>query len=225
MKTFLILLLLTNIVFAMFQWLFPYEQFFSHSRPIVAAEQLRLVHEEQEPLLQPRKNTTVSQQAKTVSTPPPNQKLCYTLGPFKSEKQAQEVVLKAKQDDLRMSTRASTEQEYLGMMVYIEGHENRQEAIDTAESLAGKGIRDYMIVNEIDKSNVLSLGVYGLKKNADRRADRLKQLGYSALLEPRYRDRTIYWLDYNQQETPSLVKLIDELKTEEGVSRISRFCS
>lgn len=224
MKTFFILLLLTNIVFALLQWLIPYDQLFGRSRSMVAAEQLRLVGEEQEAVALVQSKTP-GQPSKIPSKKPEVQNLCYTLGPFKEEKQAQEVVLNFKQQNLNISTRPSTEQEYLGMMVYISGHQTRQQARDTASSLADKGIRDYMIVNEEGKTHALSLGVFGLKKNADRRAERITQLGYNAQLEPRYRDRTIYWLDYDQLETPPLIELIDKLKTEQGVSRISRLCS
>ena len=223
MKTFFILLLLSNIIFAVLQWLFPYDQVFSHSRPMIAAEQLQLLDEVAEQSIQPEAGDVVKKPKKLSKNVEP-QKLCYTLGPFKDEQQAQEVVLKFEQNNLKMSTRPSVEKEYLGMMVFIDGHNSRQEARATAKSLAEQGIRDYMIVNEDNKEHALSLGVFGLKKNADRRVERITALGYQAKAEPRYRDRTIYWLDYAEQETQPLVDLIDRLKSEQGVSRISRFC-
>ena len=82
-----------------------------------------------------------------------------------------------------------------------------------------------MIVNEEGKSNALSLGVFGLKKNADRRIDRISAFGYEVQSEPRYRNRTIFWLDYDEQENEDLGRLVDSLKTEHGISRISRACS
>ncbi len=109
-------------------------------------------------------------------------------------------------------------------MVNIEGHTTRQQARKTAKSLAEKGVRDYMIVNEDDKPFALSLGVFGLKKNADRRIQRIERLGYDVKSEARYRNRTIYWLDYDQPENDNLQRVIDRLKIEQGVSRISRVC-
>lgn len=224
MKTFFILLLLTNIVFALLQWLFPYDQLFGHTRPIVASEQLQLVDEVQQVVVK-SEDTSVAQAMEKHNKSRETQQICYTLGPFKEEKQAQEVVLQFKQNKVKMSTRPSVEKEYLGMMVYISGLESRQQARQTAQALAEKGIRDYMIVNEEGKSNALSLGVYGLKKNADRRVSRISRLGYNAQSEARYRDRTIYWLDYDELEPQPLADLIDRLKIEQGVSRISRICS
>ena len=40
----------------------------------------------------------------------------------------------------------------------------------------------------------------------------------------RYRDRTIYWLDYSKPEKSALKDYIDQLKTTQGISRISRPC-
>lgn len=215
--------MLSNIIFAVLQWLFPYDQVFSHTRPMIAAEQLQLLDEVDRPSAQPAVQNDLQRPQKVVQKTQP-QKLCYTLGPFKDQQQAQEVVLTFKQHNFKMSTRSSVEKEYLGMMVFIDGHQTREEARAKAKNLADKGIRDYMIVNEDNKQNALSLGVYSLKKNADRRVSRITELGYQAQSEPRYRDRTIYWLDYAQTETQPLVELIDRLKSGQGVSRISRFC-
>ena len=45
MKAFFALLLIGNIAFAVFQWLLPYEQLFSDTRKLPAAEELRLLSE------------------------------------------------------------------------------------------------------------------------------------------------------------------------------------
>lgn len=224
MKTFFILLLLTNIVFAMMQWLFPYDQLFSHSRPLIAAEQLQLLNEEDVKAANPP-GKEGAEKIPVIGAVPAQQKLCYTLGPFKEKQLVQEVMSKFRQNNIQLTSRPSIEKEYLGMMVYIDGHNSRKEVRATARSLAKKGIRDYMIVTEEDKSNALSLGVFGLKKNADRRAQQITALGYDIKSEPRYRNRTIYWLDYNNQENELLADMIDRLKLERGVSRISRLCN
>jgi len=222
MKTFFYLLLLSNIVFAVVQWLMPYDQFFSQTRPIAAAEQLRLLKETaSQPVSQIE---AVKDQNEAVASAAAEAKLCYTLGPFKQREQVQEVLQKFKQNNLQVNSRPSVEKEYLGLMVYIDGHDNRRQAGATAKSLADKGVRDYMIVNEDDKPFALSLGVFSLKKNADRRMERISALGYDVKSEIRYRNRTIYWLDYDEQENDALQRLVDRLKAEQGVSRISRLC-
>ena len=221
MKAFFFLLLLTNIVFAVLQWLFPYEQVFSRTTPIVAAENLRLLDESE----LTRASASPGGDRTPVNLPSAEKKLCFTLGPFKDEQFAQLVIDQFREHKLNMTSRPSQEKEYMGMMVFIDGHNSRDDAVATAETLAERGVRDYMIVNEPGKNNALSLGVFGLKKNAERRVERISAFGYPVKSEPRYRSRTIYWLDYNRQEPGELSLLVDKLKTERGISRISRACS
>lgn len=151
--------------------------------------------------------------------------LCYTLGPFVSEELAREAAAQFNRQNIQVDSRSSPEKEYMGMMVYIDGHENRLQAIETANSLKDKGISDYIIVNEPGKNNALSLGVFSLKKNADRRLQKISALGYPVKTEARYRNRRIYWLDYTQAESEGLQPLVEKLKKEQGLSRISRQCS
>lgn len=223
MKTFFILLLLTNIVFALVQWLLPYEQLFDRPRSLVAAEQLRLLDEPDTKTASQIQASTIETQALAPTSQPG--KLCYTLGPFKEQQQVQEIMARFRQNELAVKSRPSVEKEYLGVMVYIDGHETRDEARTTARNLAEKGIRDYMIVDEDNKKNALSLGIFGLKRNADRRVSKIESLGYDVQSELRYRNRTIYWLDYDQPENDELKRLVDKLKNELSVSRISRRCS
>lgn len=224
MKVFFSLLLLTNIAFALVQWLFPYDLLVRSSPVLEAAEKLLLLEEVETPSsdgldLVAQLESPAPVQAVTISAD-----LCYTLGPFKKQQTAQEVASEFKQNNISITSRLSQEKEYLGMMVYIDGHKNRWQAVQTAKSLKEKGISDYIIFSEEDKPNALSLGVFGLKKNAERRFKQADKLGFSVKLEPRYRNRTIYWLDYTETENEALALYIEELKSKQGISRISRQC-
>lgn len=229
MKVFFTLLLLTNIVFAVFQWLVPYEQLVPQARTSEVAEKLRLLDEpEVGSEQQMAQSTEVTQDSPSPGIQPEarmSAPLCYTLGPFKEQQLAQETAQQFKQQNVAITSRPSVEKEYMGLMVYIDGHENRAQAIATAESLHEKGVKDYIIVNEPGKFNILSLGVFALKKNAEGLRKRVEKLGFQVQAEPRYRNRTIYWLDYSRPENESLASLVDELKVKQGISRISRQCS
>jgi hypothetical protein len=225
MKVFFTLLLLTNIVFAVFQWLVPYEQLLPQARATVVAEQLKLLDESDtsfEQQLEPQDDTPAIAEKRNAEISAP---LCYTLGPFKKQKMAQQTVSIYKQQNIPITTRSSIEKGYLGMMVYIDGHRSRAQAVKTSEALKEKGVRDFIIVNEENKTNVISLGVYALKKNADRLKSRIEAMGYEVKTEARYRNQTIYWLDYSQEENENLSLLVEELRREYGISRISRQCS
>jgi hypothetical protein len=109
-------------------------------------------------------------------------------------------------------------------MVYIGGHRTREEAIRTANGLAKKGIRDHIIVNNPENPNILSLGVFGLKKNADKLATRVKKLGFKAETELRYRERTIYWLYAEQSSETEYLLLLDDADYDTGISQIPTQC-
>ncbi len=227
MRAIFILLLLTNIVFLLVQWLYPYQAPLKKPRAQLAATTLKLLNEETAaPSVTPQSTvaSTSSEHTTSGEALAPS-RLCYTLGPFKNQQDAREVALKFKQNKIDISSRASPEKEYLGMMVYIDDHDSREAAVKTAQSLAKKGIHDYIIVNEPDKANILSLGVFGLKKNALRRQKSIARLGYKVKTEARYRNRTIYWLDYSESENENLTHFIDRLRQEKGISRIARQCN
>ncbi len=224
MKVFFTLLLLTNIVFAVFQWLVPYEQLMPQARTTALAEQLKLLDEpytSSEQQLEPQDDTPAIADKRNAEISAP---LCYTLGPFKKQKMAQQTASIYKQQNIPITTRSSIEKGYLGMMVYIDGHSSRAQAIKTSEALKEKGVHDLIIVNDENKTNVISLGVYALKKNADRLKSRIEAMGYEVKTEARYRNQTIYWLDYSQEENENLSLLVEQLRSEYGISRISRQC-
>jgi hypothetical protein len=224
MRAVFFLLLLTNIIFLLVQWLYPYNPALPKPRAHVAAKTLHLLNESETSFAKALNKPEDSQQTSDATAAQLPTRLCYTLGPFKKQQDAQEVALKFKQNKIDINLRSSLEKEYMGMMVYIDEHESREAAVKTAENLAAEGVHDYIIVNEPDKANILSLGVFGLKKNALRRQKNIARLGYDVKTEARYRNRTIYWLDYSESENESLTRFIDRLKQEKGISRISRQC-
>jgi len=239
MKIFFSLLLLANIAFGLMQWLLPYDQLFQKNKKFPVAEELRLLTEPVESRLvesslideaiisEPEQDTEQAiEQASEflVAVETIDTRLCYTIGPFKERTRALEVSRRYSNNNVRTELKSSLEKEYLGVMVYLAGNNSRQDAINTADKLAAKGIRDYQIINEPGKTNALSLGVFGLKKNADRQVARLKKLKYPVKTELRYRERTIYWV-YNEQSNDSeLLNLLDADDADKGIGRIPQQC-
>ncbi|MCP4433460.1 MAG: hypothetical protein GY806_20985 [Gammaproteobacteria bacterium] len=224
MKIFFFLLLLANIGFGLMQWLLPYEQLFAESPEIALAEELRLLNESEKGSEIETEQTADSSSKLLVSENTINQTVCYAVGPFKDKTRALEISGRYSAIEIQTRLKSSKEKEYMGIMVYLGGHKSRQQAVSTAEKLAEQGIRDYIIVNESDKSNVLSLGVYSLKKNAERLSNRLKQLNYPVETEPRYRNRTIYWLYYQGSNETEGKLLIDQRDLANGVGQVPGQC-
>ena len=224
MKIFFFLLLLANIGFGLMQWLLPYEQLFVDSPKIALAEELRLLNESEKGPQDQAEQAADNSGKILVSENTANQTICYALGPFKDKTRALEISGRYSASNIQTRLKSSKEKEYMGIMVYLGGHKTREQAVNTAEKLASQGISDYIIVNEDDKSNVLSLGVFSLKKNAERLSEKLKQMSYPVETEPRYRDTTIYWLYYEQSNEAEDRLLIDQRDIASGVSQIPSQC-
>jgi len=234
MKVFFSLLVLANIAFALVQWLLPYEQLAPQDYNIPVAEQLRLLDEpvesemiaEAEIIAEAEVSEAVQETESMITEVPTDNRLCYTIGPFKDKTRALEVSARYSANDVLTELKSSQEKEYLGIMVYLSGHETRQAAINTAAALEKRGFRDSRILlDEADKLHTLSLGVFGLKKNADRLISRLKKYKYAPRSEPRYRERTIFWVYSEQSSESELHILLDTEDVGKGIGQIPRQCS
>ena len=152
------------------------------------------------------------------------ERVCYTVGPIKDKALATEISGRYSAREAETSMKSSLEKEYLGMMVYIGGHGSRAAAIRTANELASRGITDHIIVDTADEDNVLSLGVFGLKRNAERLQARVAAMEYPVETEPRYRERTIYWLYAEQDSETAMLELLDDADHQRGISQIPTQC-
>lgn len=254
MKVFFGLLLIVNIAFAVFQWLLPYEQLFVEKKKIPAAVELQLLSEadieivsesrrvaEVKAETEAKATTTTTTRGKAksiaeVDTPvhvrskalvvedTSDKRICYTIGPFKDKERATEINGRYSSKRADTSLKSSLQRDYQGVMVFIDGHKNREEAVRTANRLSAKGIRDHIIVNNPENPNLLSLGVFGLKKNADKLRDRIVKLGFRVKSEARYRERTIYWLYAEQSSESEYLQLLDDEDFDTGISQTPTEC-
>ncbi len=230
MKVFFGLLLIVNIAFAAFQWLIPYDQMFAQSRNIPAGESLQLLTDANvEAITETEVVAKVEQQAQAEPEPlviedTSDKRVCYTIGPFKDKVLATEVNGRYSAKKVKTALKSNLEKEYLGVMVFIGGHQSREEAARTADDLSNQGIRDHIIINYEDQKYLLSLGVFGLKKNADGLRDKIAKMKFKVETENRYRERTIYWLYGEQSSEVELQQLLDDPEFDAGISQIPTQC-
>ncbi len=244
MKVFFGLLLIVNIAFAVFQWLLPYEQLFVEKKKIAAAEQLQLLTDantqvvsEAQVVARVEAETDALEQAvariekeveaeraRLVTEDSSDKRVCYTIGPIKDKARAIEISGRYSGKQAVTAIKSSLEKEYQGVMVYISGHKTRADAVKTASRLAASGITDHIIVNNPEQSNILSLGVFGLKRNADRLRARIEKMDFKVETEARYRERTIYWLYAEQSSEADVLQLLESTDNESGISQIPTQC-
>jgi hypothetical protein len=244
-KVFFALLLIANIAFAVFQWLMPYEQMFVESRKLPSGEALQLLSEANSAIVSAVEvvaevearvaevEARAEAATETVTEPEPeilvtednsDKRVCYTIGPIKDKARAVEISGRYSGKQITTQIKSSLEKQYLGMMVYIGGHRTRTDALKTADALSTQGIDDHFIVNDPDRPNLLSLGVFGLKKNADGLLARVRKLGFPAKTEARYRERTIFWVNAEQSSEEELMRLLEEVEFGDGISQIPTQC-
>jgi hypothetical protein len=244
MKVFFGLLLIVNIAFAVFQWLLPYEQLFVEKKKITAAEQLQLLTDvntqvvsEAQVVAKVEAETDALEQAvariekeveaeraRLVTEDSSDKRVCYTVGPIKDKARAIEISGRYSGKKAVTAIKSSLEKEYQGVMVYISGHKTRADAVNTASRLAANGITDHIIVNNPEQANILSLGVFGLKRNADRLKARIEKMDFKVETEARYRERTIYWLYAEQSSEADVLQLLEPTDNESGISQIPTQC-
>lgn len=234
MKVFLGLLLIANIAFAVFQWLLPYDQLFVEKKKVPAAIELQLLSESNVEIVSETEVVAkATAEAEQAVAPAPevlviednsDKRVCYTIGPFKDKGRAIEISGRYSGNRADTALKSNLEKDYQGVMVYIDGHKTREDAIKTANKLSAKGIRDHIIVNTPENPNILSLGVFGLKKNADRLRDRIVKMNFSVKTEARYRERTIFWLYAEQSSESDYLQLLDDADFDTGISQIPTQC-
>ena len=232
MKVFFALLLIVNIAFAVFQWLLPYDQLFVEKKKIPAGEQLQLltnanveIISESEVVAEAEAEQQVEEVAEFVVTEDArDRRVCYTIGPITDKARAIEISGRYSGNQAETALKSSLDKQYLGVMVFVAGHKTRGAAITTANKLSAKGIRDHIIVNHPQQPHLLSLGVFGLKKNADRLKSRVVRMGFPAESEARYRERTIFWLYVEQSSETELLHLLVDDEFDSGISQIPTQC-
>lgn len=152
--------------------------------------------------------------------------VCHTLGPFKDLKRAREVTRRLEHLGADVNRRSKVEQEQYGYRVYLKPFATREEAVAEARKLAEHGIRDYYIIaDEDDHENGLSLGLFRKKSGAVRRMAQVRRFDVEPHMEIRYRDTTIYWLDYELPDDMDSRPLWRELTEETpDLQRLDREC-
>lgn len=122
--------------------------------------------------------------------PPPPALICQTVGPFRDQANAHRVEKQLRQQGYIPRLREGKVREQAGYWVYLPAMP-RKRAREIVADLDAHGMKDYYI----GKQNFISLGIFTSRSKAEDRRRRVAQLGYDAVLDPRYRNRKVYWLD------------------------------
>ena len=151
-------------------------------------------------------------------------RLCHAIGPFADQEQARAVAQRYRDRGAATQLKSASEKQYVGTMVYIDGHKTREAALATARDLQAKGIEDFWVLNEPGKQNAISLGVFGQQQDAVRLRDRIAAMDYPAKIEERYRQRTVHWLHVGQPGGAQALKLLSTEELDSGIRQVPGDC-
>jgi len=121
---------------------------------------------------------------------------CRTLGPFATQADMHAAMAALTPATKRIRQRETRTTQARGYWVYLPASPNREQALATARSLSGKGVRDYYVVTAGEQQNTVSLGLFRDPGNAERRSAEITALGFAPSTQVRTEDVPVYWLDY-----------------------------
>lgn len=121
--------------------------------------------------------------------------VCFSIGPFLEEPQAAALVAPLEDSGYLVSERSDSIRQPAGYWVYLSAMP-KAEARRIVSDLKAHGIKDYFV----GKQHYISLGIFSRKSQALRRQKQISGLGYAAVLERRFRDRPVHWLDVRDDE-------------------------
>lgn len=149
------------------------------------------------------------------------ERICQTVGPLLDKKDAGSLMAQLSGQGYQVNVRGGDVREPAGYWVYLPAMP-AAEARRIVSDLDAHGMKDYFI----GKKNHISLGIFSRREKAKVRLEQVKELGYDAILDQRYRTRVVYWLDIEEHQGQPLLgseiwKKIQVQHTDIRVQRVS----
>jgi hypothetical protein len=121
--------------------------------------------------------------------------VCRTIGPIKANKGASALLNQLSRQGYPATLRESEIQAPSGYQVYLPEMSSKK-AREVVSALKAADMNDYFV----GKRNHISLGIFSGKSKAQVRQQKVRQLGYDAVLDPRYKIRKAYWIDIEEND-------------------------
>lgn len=152
--------------------------------------------------------------AKTEASPD-----CYRLGPLLEPVQAQRIEAALAGIPLSFTRRAEATRTVTGYRVYLPPFPSKEDAERRRRELTRLGFKDHALMHEEGFENAISLGLFSVETNAQKRFRELAQKGvHQAKLQAIEQSGTVYWIDLAPVADPA-PDLRARLKTLlEGIS-------
>ncbi|MEW8040574.1 MAG: hypothetical protein AB2739_16405 [Candidatus Thiodiazotropha endolucinida] len=128
--------------------------------------------------------------------------VCRSIGYLESRSDAEIISVSLRALGLKPELQSETSNEQAGVWVLIPPQATRREAIEISNRLERDGVSDLWRFTSGELVHAISLGLFRNEERAEARKNEIIDLGYEAIIKPRYRQKTKYWL-YFQEGTPT----------------------
>lgn len=132
------------------------------------------------------------------------QAVCATVGPFDQLDLARLAQQRLAELGKGARIRESGGQIRSGFWVHLPPFASRNAAKQVEAELRERGVRDLFIVTESEQRNAISLGLFTTPDRADQRAAEIGRLGFTPRVSERFRDATVYWVDFRESDDEPL---------------------
>ena len=120
---------------------------------------------------------------------------CVTIGPFKTNTEADGALADYESEGMRASVRTTQGQVFVGHWVQIRNIPDRDAGNAILQKLKAGGLGDAYLVPTEDEGLKISLGLFGEMSRAERIELQAKSLDLQADITPRMRDQTVFFVD------------------------------
>mgnify|MGYP001551188756 CR=1 FL=1 len=132
---------------------------------------------------------------------------CFTLGPFHSSEDMDEVLLRLLDVSVGVQERETQALVEKGYWVFLPPYESLLEANKVLLSLQALGLKDIGVIYNGENKNSISLGYFLRQENALKRKQGLESRGYKPSMRVQRQAESRYWLDYEQLPGSAMLAL------------------
>jgi len=150
---------------------------------------------------------------------------CVSVGPFNDLAQAARGAAVLRDRGFDPKQRAEQGDMWAGYWVSVGGLRTTADETKLMKALDRAGIRDARVMPDEPDGRRISVGLFTERDRADKRAQAVKKLGYTAEITERTQPGTVYWVDMDVGATERSVPTDGLLSLEQSGSRIEiRVC-
>jgi cell division protein FtsN len=126
----------------------------------------------------------------------PSEPICASVGAFDKRSQAELLSVRLLAQGVKTEIASESTNEQAGFWVLIPPQRDRETAVEIAKQLEAAGVDDLWRFTSGKLAHAISLGLFRDEERAKARRDKITAMGFESEVQPRYREQTNYWLNY-----------------------------